>query len=333
MKEKLRAKKGYSKAVEDTDLIWLLESMEDIMIMFEEIKPNIICMDDQMERIVRMKQGENTTDEDFLKQALKEIKVYEKHGGTFLWGSSQEKLLAEELEKAKVEYAIEQETQMTQEMEKAVLKEARRSIKEEITVMAILKRTVKKRYGNLMNELTNAYLVGRNEFLTTIPDLLKLLNNYTPNWKPRSASMVSNITTGHSFFQLNMPAGGSSEIKYLAGTNRKFWSDTCCDVCGLHGHIRKYCPIITNRDGMRFDNSQIRNYSDHPPGNRNNRSCSGSGSGSGPGSNASGAAGGEVSVLRSGILLNQIEQTSYINPNRVLLDSESTDHIFVTKSW
>ena len=98
------------------------------MIRFEEIKPKILCMDDQMEIIVRMKQGENTTNEDFLKQALKEIKVYEKHGGSFLWGSSQEKLLAEELEKAKVEYASEQGTQMTQEMEKAVLKKARRSI-------------------------------------------------------------------------------------------------------------------------------------------------------------------------------------------------------------
>ncbi len=75
MKEKLRAKKGYSNASESNDLIWLLEAMQDIMIRFEEIKPKILCMDDQMERIVRMKQGENTTNEDFLKQALKEIKV------------------------------------------------------------------------------------------------------------------------------------------------------------------------------------------------------------------------------------------------------------------
>lgn len=77
---------------------------------------------------------------------------------------------------------------------------------------------------------------------------------------------------------------------------------------------------------MRIDNSQIRNYSDHPPGNRNNRS--GSGSGSSPGTNASGATGGEVSILRSGILFNQIIQTSYINPNWIFLDSESTDHMF-----
>jgi len=164
MKEKVRAKKGYSKAVEGTDLIWLLEVMEDIMNRSEEIKPKILCMDDQMERIMRMKQGEHTTNEDFLKQALKEIKVYEKDEGRFLWGSSQEKLLAEELEKAKVEYVIEKGTKMTQEMEKSVLEKARRSIKEEITVMAILKRTDKKRYGNLMNELTNAHLVGRNDF-------------------------------------------------------------------------------------------------------------------------------------------------------------------------
>ena len=33
-----------------------------------------------------MKQGENTTNEDFLKQAIKEIKVYEKHGANFCGG-------------------------------------------------------------------------------------------------------------------------------------------------------------------------------------------------------------------------------------------------------
>jgi len=124
------------------------------------------------------------------------------------------------MKKAEVEYAIQQGTQIAQEMEKAVLKDARRCIKEEITVMTILKRTDKKSYGNLMN----AYLIGRNELLTTISDLLKLLNSYKPNWKPRSTSTVSNITTGHSFFQLNMPAGGSPKIKFLAGTNGKVWS-------------------------------------------------------------------------------------------------------------
>ncbi len=75
---------------------------------------------------------------------------------------------------------------------------------------------------------------------------------------------------------MSMPDGGSSEIEYLAGTNGKFWSDTCCDACGLHGNIKKYCPIIKDRERIRTDNSQIRNYSDHPPGNRNNRSESGS---------------------------------------------------------
>ncbi len=67
MKEKVRAKKGYSKVAEGTDLIWLLEVMEDIMNRSEEIKSKILCMDGQMERIVRMKQGEHTTNEDFLK--------------------------------------------------------------------------------------------------------------------------------------------------------------------------------------------------------------------------------------------------------------------------
>ncbi len=88
-----------------------------------------------------------------------------------MWGPSQEKLLAEDLGKIKAAYAIENGTTMTQATETSSHEEVRRSIKEEITVMVILKRTDKRRYGNLVNELNNAYLVGRNEFPTTIPDL------------------------------------------------------------------------------------------------------------------------------------------------------------------
>ena len=47
-----------------------------------------------MERIMKTKQEESTK-EDFLKQVQKELKVYEKHGGDFLWGDAQDTELAE----------------------------------------------------------------------------------------------------------------------------------------------------------------------------------------------------------------------------------------------
>ena len=84
IKSKLKSKTGYSKADEVNDSVWLLETLEDIMINFEEVKPKPLAIDDQMERIMKIKQGE-FTNEDFLKQVQKYLKVYEKHGGDFLW--------------------------------------------------------------------------------------------------------------------------------------------------------------------------------------------------------------------------------------------------------
>ena len=54
--------------------MWLLETLEDIMVNFEEVKPKILAINDQMERIMQLKQGESTTDEYFLRTVMKELK-------------------------------------------------------------------------------------------------------------------------------------------------------------------------------------------------------------------------------------------------------------------
>jgi hypothetical protein len=105
IKSKLKSKTGYSAADEANDSLWLLGSLEDIMINFEEVKPKILAIDDQMERIMRLKQGESTN-EDFLKQMVKELKVYEKHGGDFLWGTTQDTELVDRVTSAKVRYSV-----------------------------------------------------------------------------------------------------------------------------------------------------------------------------------------------------------------------------------
>ena len=75
IKSKLSNKAGYTKANENNDALWLLETLEDIMVNFEEVKPKILAIDDQMKRIMRLKQGESTTNEDFLKTTMKELKI------------------------------------------------------------------------------------------------------------------------------------------------------------------------------------------------------------------------------------------------------------------
>ena len=89
-KLKLKSKTGYTKEDEVNDSVWIPETLEDIMINFEDVKPKTLAIDDQMERIMKLKQGDSTN-ENFLKQVQTDLKVYEKHGSDFLWGDAQDK--------------------------------------------------------------------------------------------------------------------------------------------------------------------------------------------------------------------------------------------------
>ena len=89
IKSKLKNKNGYTKSDEVNDFVWLIETLEDIMINFEDVKPKALVIDDQLERIMKLEQGESTK-EDFLKHVQKELKVYEKHDSDFLWGDEQD---------------------------------------------------------------------------------------------------------------------------------------------------------------------------------------------------------------------------------------------------
>jgi len=60
----------------------------------------------------------------------------------------------------------------------------KKALKEEIVAMAVLKRADRKRYRNLQTGLNNSYLLGKNDYPTNIPDILKVLNNYKCKWTP-----------------------------------------------------------------------------------------------------------------------------------------------------
>ena len=41
LKAKIKSKAGYTEAEANNNVVWLMETLEDIMVNFEEIKPNI----------------------------------------------------------------------------------------------------------------------------------------------------------------------------------------------------------------------------------------------------------------------------------------------------
>ena len=342
IRAKVKSKRGYINAEEDNDAVWLLGVLEDIMINFEEDKPKTLAIDDQMERIMRLKQGD-TSNEDFLKMCQKELKIYEKHGGDFLWGTAQKEALVELIDEQKKQFKKENSRDMTDSEVDEARKLAKGVLKDEIVSMAVLKRADKKRYGNLQIGLKNSFLLGKNEYPTTPSNVLNLLNNYVPEWTgqctPAVAGTGRSVTNGGggvgngratavSFLQ------ASEAIAYLKGTNNSFFPNITCRLCGFKGHYQQQCPVATDTNGTAIPRK-------NKPGNGQSRGT-GNGSGNSPGpwiirDRGGGAAEGagtaaateeEVSAhISRGVLLNQ-HSDAHINPNWVLLDSESTDHIF-----
>jgi hypothetical protein len=224
IRSKLKSKTGCSKADEMNDSLWLLETLEDSMVNFEEIKPKILAIDDQMERIMKLKQGESTN-EDFLKQAVKELKVHEKHGGNFLWGNTQETELNVRVADAKLGYRIANRATdgtpsvMPEDQIKDQTAIAKKALKEVIVAMAVLKRADKKRHGNLQISLKNSYLLGKNDNPTNIPDMLKVLNNCKSEWTPGTAQPTAARTGGRNQSYLQSTAG---EVFFMRATNNSF---------------------------------------------------------------------------------------------------------------
>ncbi len=88
---------------------------------------------------MKLRQGDHSN-EDFIKLVSKELKIYEKHGGDFLWGKPQEKVLTEFVQTAKTNYkASNSGADMTSEEEAKEIKRIKHDMKQNILAMVILK--------------------------------------------------------------------------------------------------------------------------------------------------------------------------------------------------
>ena len=219
MKAKVRSKTGYAHADTTRDLVWLLKAVEDIVLNFEETKPTILAVDDQMERIMSIKQG-SSTNEDYIKTMTKEIKVYEKHGGNFLWGTHQDLQHKEVLAKAIIAHKQENQADMTAAEKEEASTRIKALLKQEIVSMALIKRADHTQFSNLQKELKNSYLLGQHRYPDTIPDVLKILNNYEATSSPTEQPTPPSRNEGRASF---LQTGGGHTVRYLRGTNNSFF--------------------------------------------------------------------------------------------------------------
>ena len=77
-------------------------------------------------------------------------------------------------------------------------------IKKSLLAMTILKRADNRRYGSLQKELSNSYLLGKDDYPKTVAEVLKIMNNYknTAPEEPKENKSMS-PTSNVSFLQTN----------------------------------------------------------------------------------------------------------------------------------
>ena len=311
-KSKLKSKTGFTDSERNSNIVWLLETLEDIILNFEDITPKILALDDQLERIIKLRQG-SQDNEDYLKQVKKEIKIYEKHGGSFLWGKYQQDTLEKTMDKLKKDKESNGGVAYTADELTELKKIETEKLKEEIVAMSLIKRADKKRFGNLQIQLKNSFLLGSNEYPTTVPDVLKILNNYKPEWKngvnPNANSRNNDHNNNNSNNNSNngvsllQTQNNGCNIAFLRGTNHSFFPNITCRLCGFTGHYQSHCPIAIDDQGHKIPNNNSASSITTPEG--------------------------EVRYTRVSFHLNQYTASnSSLNPNWILLDSESTDHFF-----
>ena len=84
----LISRAGFNKANTDKDPNWMLKKLHSIVEDFDDKKHIILSLDDMLEKIVRIRQG-NLPVKDFVRTFRQEYETYKEHGGSFFgWGSS-----------------------------------------------------------------------------------------------------------------------------------------------------------------------------------------------------------------------------------------------------
>src|SRR6056300_1048521 len=297
-RSKIQSAEGYKVASEEKNPGWLLEALDDIMIGFEKIKAPIVAMHDQLKRIMDMRQKENESNEDFVKNVMREIKVYNRHGGKFLWGTSQDKEVDDAVEELEDEgiYDDEEIAEKKKELIKAV--------ENKIKAITILEKADKKRFGNLQIMMKNAYLMGKDEYLKEVHEAQMLLNNCKSEWRPGGRTITPRSPTPPRNQRNNAVTflqAGEHQVSFICGTNGTFIPRITCHLCKLKGHYKSMCPIRRDEQGNKLEEDGSTEQ----------------------------AAGHEVrsTHFRSEILLNQ-HGVAHVNLNWILLDSESSEHIF-----
>ena len=137
-KSKVQSMDGYTKAKGDGNPIWLMESLESVMTEYETVNSPAQSIDQSLQRIMTVHQQQNEPNDDFVQRVYKEIKIFDKRGGDFMWGPHYESILDADINQAKLDHYAKHKTLMTEDEIAAERKIRKKVVKQRAVSMRIL---------------------------------------------------------------------------------------------------------------------------------------------------------------------------------------------------
>ena len=247
-----------------------------------------------------------------------EIKVFERHGGDFMWSKDREKQFEVEVKMEQVSYRLDNDEDMDEARLADVRKVKKKVIKDEIAAITIIRRVDKKRFGNLLIGFENEYLKGKDDYPKSTAAVLRLLNNYKPEWsggRPPN-QQTGNVSTNRGQ-GVNLLQTEEVKIKFLGGKDNSFFPNITCFLCKRKGHYKSQCPVRKDATGARLGGGNRTQDEGNSNENENENQATEE---------------EEVSLSRVEIILNQLG-SSHLHPYWILLDSASSDHLFCNQDF
>jgi Zinc knuckle. len=240
MKSKVSGTKGFSQRSKSLDIMWLLQTIRELVTSFDSAMPETLSISKALESILTYQQTPRMENAVYVKNLLALIKVYEQYCGPYGVHHTATTAIDEEVAVA----VNDQGGPLTAEEKKQLRKDMCAKARERNIAMQIIRGACQKRYGNLRESLATLYGLEMNPYPDTIDKAMNSLN--IAENQSQSQGRRGRRQDGYIFTQ--------TEKGLVPGTNGKTVEHVTCHKCQKPGHYANKCPSDEAKDAPESEN-------------------------------------------------------------------------------